>query len=697
MNKNATPLVSIEAVVIDTETTGLDATTARIVEIAALGLKGADIDPKAALDQLINPGEAVPEGASRLHGLTSEHLDAAPRFAAVAASLNEVIGDAVVIGHNIGYDLAVLDREHARAGLTWKLPRFLDIRALARLAAPDLASYSLDALCDWQSIRIERRHRALADARATADLFVRLVPLLRGHGIRTLAEAEHAVRVLPGETRLTEIGGWVSPARAASADTAPAIAGIDSYPYQHRVRDLRLQPATFLESSQPVRAAAEALLEASASGIAIVGSARAPLGYVTARDLLRAALGPSGLAATLGALPVSALPVVGEDEFLYRALGRLDRLGAEHLGVVSRKGDIIGTLSAADLLSHRVSAALILGDEVESAHTVADLGRAWAHVPDVAASCLREGVDAPRIANVVSAEIRALSARASVLAEQRMREAGKGPPPSAYAVMVLGSAGRGDSLLSADQDNAIVYASGGPGGAEDQWFAALGSHLADILNELGIAYCKGGVMAKNPGCRHSLAHWKVVVDDWIARALAEDVLAADIFFDGAPVAGDMALANALFDFAFERAHASSHFAAALAASARNWTAPLGLLGRFTTDGDGRLDLKRNGLLPIVTAARTLALKHAIRPTSTIGRLNEAKARAMIAGDLVDRAIGAYGGLMRMVLEQQIEDAHRGIPVSARVQVAPMTTGEKRWLKTAFKDIGELIGTVLNVC
>jgi DNA polymerase-3 subunit epsilon/CBS domain-containing protein len=124
---------------------------------------------------------------------------------------------------------------------------------------------------------------------------------------------------------------------------------------------------------------------------------------------------------------------------------------------------------------------------------------------------------------------------------------------------------------------------------------------------------------------------------------------------------------------------------------------LGLLGRFTTDGDGRLDLKRNGLLPIVTAARTLALKHAIRPTSTIGRLNEAKARAMIAGDLVDRAIGAYGGLMRMVLEQQIEDAHRGIPVSARVPVAPMTTGEKRWLKTAFKDIGELIGTVLNVC
>ena len=78
-----------------------------------------------------------------------------------------------------------------------------------------------------------------------------------------------------------------------------------------------------------------------------------------------------------------------------------------------------------------------------------------------------------------------------------MKAEGQGEPPCAYALCVLGSAGRGESLLAMDQDNAIVFADGEPGDAADRWFARFGGIVADILHEVGVPYCKGGVMAKN--------------------------------------------------------------------------------------------------------------------------------------------------------------------------------------------------------
>src|SRR5690348_4468789 len=113
--------------------------------------------------------------------------------------------------------------------------------------------------------------------------------------------------------------------------------------------------------------------------------------------------------------------------------------------------------------------------------------------------------------------------------------------------MVLGSGGRGESLLSADQDNALVYASGEPGGPEDRWFAALGGAMADILDQIGIPYCRGGVMAQNAAFRHSVDKWKQQIDGWIERAEPFDLLNVDIFFDGVAVHGDLVLADAILD------------------------------------------------------------------------------------------------------------------------------------------------------
>jgi DNA polymerase-3 subunit epsilon/CBS domain-containing protein len=75
--------------------------------------------------------------------------------------------------------------------------------------------------------------------------------------------------------------------------------------------------------------------------------------------------------------------------------------------------------------------------------------------------------------------------------------------------------------------------------------------IADILNDVGIPYCAGGVMAKNPGCRHSLEDWKKVVEDWINHPGPKEALASDIFFDAVPVSCELVIANDLMNFSYD--------------------------------------------------------------------------------------------------------------------------------------------------
>ena len=156
--------------------------------------------------------------------------------------------------------------------------------------------------------------------------------------------------------------------------------------------------------------------------------------------------------------------------------------------------------------------------------------RAWAKLPHVAASLLAEAVSARDVAAVISRELGALTRQAAVIAERRMQEAGLGEPPCPYALAVLGSAGRGESLLAMDQDNALVFAQGEPDGPEDRWFELLGTHVADILHEVGVPYCRGGVMAKNSQWRGSVATWRERVTDWIATFAAGKICWRSTFF-----------------------------------------------------------------------------------------------------------------------------------------------------------------------
>ena len=254
--RGTTPLIALDAVVIDVETTGLDPRKARAVELAAVRLERGRVNPMAAFRRLINPGEPIPPAASRIHGIHDADVAGAPAFAAVWPEFAAMLADTVLIGHTVGFDLAVLKRECARAGLAWTPPPALDTRLLAEIAEPELADYSLESLAAWLGLDIADRHSAAGDARAAALIFQALVPRLRQNGIRTLAEAARACRSLTKVLEAHHRAGW-SETASPQGDAADARARIDSYPYRHRVGDL-MSPARFIGPDTSVGAALDA-------------------------------------------------------------------------------------------------------------------------------------------------------------------------------------------------------------------------------------------------------------------------------------------------------------------------------------------------------------------------------------------------------------------------------------------------------
>lgn len=684
----AMPLAALEAVAIDTETTGLDTARARIIQLAGIGIELGRVKPDEAFETLIDPGEPIPEASSEIHGIRDGDVRDAPSFAEAFAAFSAFRAGRVLVGHSMGFDLAMLQGEATRAGLPWAKPRSLCVRLLGVVANPRLHDQSLDTLASWLGISISGRHSAKGDARAAAEIFVALLPHLAERHVRTLAEAERACLGLSTRLEDGHRAGWVEP--VSRPDLSASTGTIDPYAYSHRVDDLMASPVVAIAENATAKDAIDLMAERRISSIFVSadGAPNGPLstyGIVTERDVMRriAAHGAQALDMSAGEIASRPLASIAAEAFVYRAVGRMERLHIRHLAVRDEGDRLVGVISARDLLRLRAGAAISLDDAIGSASSAEAMAQAWATLPAVALSLGAEELDARIIAGVVSEEVRVMTRRAAELAEAAMQEAGHGSPPCPYALLVLGSGGRGESLLAPDQDNAIVFTEGAPGSEACRWFAQLGSHVSDILDTAGIPYCTGGVMARNEAWRGSLETWQARIADWVGRSSGADLLNVDIFFDQRPVHGDLSLGAWLFDSAYDAAANQPVFAKLMGEKLFSASNPFTLLGNIRTD-EGRIDLKLHGLFPIVAAARVLAIRHDIRRRSTRQRLEGLAERGLGNVGEIARLLEAHRLFMTLMLEQQSRDLEAGIPVSNKVEIATLPTPVRSDLKAALK-------------
>jgi DNA polymerase III epsilon subunit family exonuclease len=184
----ARSLNELDFVVLDVEAIGARALPARIIEIGAYRLRSGKIIDE--FQTLINPGIPLPRFISALTGITDEMLVSAPRFANMVGAWLDFSGDAVLVAHNSTFDMPLLNQEIARVfpGCRTRNAELCTVK-LARRIMPNLDSHNLDALAEHFGFEIPERHRAAGDARATAQIMLRLLDRLEAHGVRTLTEA----------------------------------------------------------------------------------------------------------------------------------------------------------------------------------------------------------------------------------------------------------------------------------------------------------------------------------------------------------------------------------------------------------------------------------------------------------------------------------------------------------------------------
>ncbi|WP_375465660.1 DNA polymerase III subunit epsilon [uncultured Methylobacterium sp.] len=167
-------------IVLDTETTGIDARTGdRLIEVGAVELVN-HIPTGRTFHRYCNPQRAVSEGAFKVHGLSDAFLADKPAFSEIADALIAFCGDARLVIHNAPFDVGFLNMEYARLGAKAPAPIVLDAvvdtLTVARRKHPGAAN-SLDALCSRYGIDTTRRtkHGALLDAQILAEVYIELL------------------------------------------------------------------------------------------------------------------------------------------------------------------------------------------------------------------------------------------------------------------------------------------------------------------------------------------------------------------------------------------------------------------------------------------------------------------------------------------------------------------------------------------
>ncbi len=154
-----------EFVVVDVETTGTDPRMADLVEVAAVRVKGGKITDRWST--FVNPGRPIV--GNQMHGITDKDVKGAPTPAEAARKALDFVGNALLVGHSVGFDIGFLE---AALGDGTRIAQgtYLDTLVIAREGYPDLENYKLGTLAKFFGIELAESHRALPDAEATANL-----------------------------------------------------------------------------------------------------------------------------------------------------------------------------------------------------------------------------------------------------------------------------------------------------------------------------------------------------------------------------------------------------------------------------------------------------------------------------------------------------------------------------------------------
>jgi DNA polymerase-3 subunit epsilon len=185
-------LAELTYTVFDTETTGLAPSEGdEIIQIGATRIVNGKLLRHECFDQLVDPKRALASASAAIHGLRPEALAGQPTILEVLPVFHAFALDTVLVAHNAAFDMRFLQLKEAASGLRFDQP-VLDTLLLSAWVQPYQESHHLEAIAERLGVAVTGRHTAVGDARMTAEVFLKLIPLLRAKGVHTLGQARAA-------------------------------------------------------------------------------------------------------------------------------------------------------------------------------------------------------------------------------------------------------------------------------------------------------------------------------------------------------------------------------------------------------------------------------------------------------------------------------------------------------------------------
>ncbi len=187
-------LVDLVYTVFDTETTGLEPSKGdEIIQIGAARIVNGKLLRQECFEQLVDPQRAIPPASIPIHGIQPSMVLGQPKIGEVLPAFHAFAQDTVLVAHNAAFDMRFLQLKEQSTGVVFDQP-VLDTLLLSAVIHPNQDSHRLEAIAERFDVPVIGRHTAMGDAMVTAEIFLKLLPLLAEQGIHTLGQAREAAQ-----------------------------------------------------------------------------------------------------------------------------------------------------------------------------------------------------------------------------------------------------------------------------------------------------------------------------------------------------------------------------------------------------------------------------------------------------------------------------------------------------------------------
>ena len=439
-----------------------------------------------------------------------------------------------------------------------------------------------------------------------------------------------------------------------------------------------------------VQSAARKMRDARVSSICVAQDGHLE-GIATIRDLSGKVVGDglpfdTPISAIMTADPVTLPPSAIGSDVLHMMMER--RIG--HIPV-TQAGKLVGIVTQTDLTRFQAVSSAELVGEIAQSGSAEQMAQVTRRIPQLLAQLVAGGNRHEVVTRLITDVADTATRRLIALAEAKL-----GPAPVPYLWLACGSQGRQEQTGVSDQDNCL-FLDDSVTEADMPYFEALARFVCDGLNTCGYVYCPGDMMATNPRWRQPVRVWRDYFTGWINKPNPEAQMLASVMFDLRPIGGTKRLFEDLQAETLRKAAANSIFVAHMVSNSLKHTPPLGLLRGFATIRSGEhknmIDLKHNGVVPVVDLGRVYALQGKLTAVNTAARIEAAIAAGVLSTSGGQDLRDAYDLIAETRLEHQAAQVRAGIVPDNFLSPTDLSDFERSHLRDAFVVIKSLQSAV----